>query len=129
MSRKHLIPGDPLQFIRRCVIQGKILWTYHVNMRLKGRSISRDAIIDSHDRYEIIERYSNDKYFPSYLVRSDDIKMIYCTFYLQLTRKLIIFGLLPPTAQPWGSGRMVSKLGGDLHEMPFMWFKVRAFNY
>jgi hypothetical protein len=71
MSVKHLIPGDPLQFIRRCLIQRKILWTYHVNMRLKGRSISRDAIIDSHDRYEIIEQYPNDKYFPSYLVRSE----------------------------------------------------------
>ncbi|MFH0730594.1 MAG: DUF4258 domain-containing protein [Pseudomonadota bacterium] len=71
MSRKHLIPGDPLQFIRTCVIQRKILWTYHVNMRLKGRSISRDAIVNSHDRYEIIERYPNDKYFPSCLVRSE----------------------------------------------------------
>jgi len=58
-----------------------------------------------------------------------NIKMIYCTFWLQLTRKLIIFGLLPPTAQHWGSGRMVSKLGGDLHEMPFMWFEVRAFDH
>lgn len=71
MSRKNITPGDPLQFIQRCVIQRKIFWTYHVNMRLKGRSISRDAIIDSHDRYEIIERYPNDKYFPSYLVRSE----------------------------------------------------------
>lgn len=71
MSLKHIMPDDPLQFIRRCVIQRKIFWTYHVNMRLKGRSISRNAIIDTHDSYEIIEQYPKDKYCPSYLVRSE----------------------------------------------------------
>jgi len=46
----------------------KIYWTYHVNMRLKGRFISREAILDSLDTYEIIESYPRDKYMPSYLV-------------------------------------------------------------
>jgi len=71
MALKHLIPDDPLGFIRRCVIQRKIYWTYHLNMRLKDRFILRRAIIDSHDNYEIIEQYPEDKYLPSYLVRSE----------------------------------------------------------
>jgi len=37
-------------------------------MRLKGRFISREAILDSLDTYEIIESYPRDKYMPSYLV-------------------------------------------------------------
>lgn len=37
-------------------------------MRLKGRFISRDAIISSLDNYEIIEEYPKDKYLPSYLI-------------------------------------------------------------
>jgi hypothetical protein len=69
MTRK--LPDDPLEFIRKCVRQGKIFWTYHVNMRLRGRFINRRAILQSHERYEIIEEYPKDKYLPSYLVYSE----------------------------------------------------------
>ena len=48
----------------------KIRWTYHVNMRLKDRFIPRESIIDSVDSYEIIEKYPQDKYLPSYLIYS-----------------------------------------------------------
>jgi hypothetical protein len=65
------LPDDPLEFIRRCARQGKVLWTYHVNMRLKGRFINRQAILDSYESYEIIEEYPKDKYLPSYLVYSE----------------------------------------------------------
>jgi len=37
-------------------------------MRLKQRFISRDAILNSVDTYEILEDYPHDKYLPSYLV-------------------------------------------------------------
>ena len=47
------------------------MWTYHVNMRLKGRFIIRQAILESHERYEIIEENPKDKYLPSYLVYSE----------------------------------------------------------
>lgn len=60
--------ADPLVFIRRCVRQGKILWTYHVNMRLERRFISREEILDGVDTYEIVESYPEDKYLPSFLV-------------------------------------------------------------
>jgi hypothetical protein len=70
MAPEHLIPEDPLAFIRRCVKLNKLKWTYHVNMRMKGRFVSRHAILNSFEEYEIIEEYPKDKYFPSYLVCS-----------------------------------------------------------
>jgi hypothetical protein len=40
-------------------------------MRLRGRFIARESILDSWARYEIIEEYRTDKYLPSYLVHSE----------------------------------------------------------
>ncbi len=45
-----------------------MFWTYHVNMRLLQRKISRQMITDAVDSFEIIESYPDDKYHPSYLV-------------------------------------------------------------
>jgi hypothetical protein len=39
-------------------------------MLLRGRFIHRQAILQSHERYEIIEEYPKDKYLPSYPVYS-----------------------------------------------------------
>jgi YgiT-type zinc finger domain-containing protein len=68
---KRKLPDDPLEFIRRCVRQGRVFWTYHVNMRLRGRFITRQAILQSNESYEILEEYPRDKYLPSYLVYSE----------------------------------------------------------
>jgi len=57
-----------LAFIQERVRRRQLFWTYHVNMRLKQRFISRAAIIGAVDRYEVIEEYPQDKYLPSYLV-------------------------------------------------------------
>ncbi len=81
MTLKRVLPDDPLGFIQRCVAERKILWTYHVNMRLKGRFISRQAIIESYLDYEIIEQYPEDKYLPSYLLRSEYRKDIFHILY------------------------------------------------
>lgn len=62
---------DMLKFIKSCVRRRRILWTYHVNMRLKGRFIPREAILSSVDTYEIIEEYPGDKYLPSYLIYAE----------------------------------------------------------
>ena len=59
---------DILNFIKSCIRRHRILWTYHVNMRLKERLIPRKAILSSLDSYEIIEVYPEDKYLPSHLV-------------------------------------------------------------
>ena len=70
MAHESLIPEDPLAFIRQCIRLQRIKWTYHVNMRMEGRFISRHVILNSIENYEIIEEYPKDKYFPSYLVYS-----------------------------------------------------------
>ncbi len=59
---------DALDFIRRCVRERKVHWTYHVNMRLAERHITRDDIFGAVDNYEIIESNPGDKYLPSYLL-------------------------------------------------------------
>lgn len=62
------LPDDPVTFIRECLRGGRILWTYHVNMRLGQRFITRETIIAAAESYEIVEAYPDDKYFPSYLL-------------------------------------------------------------
>lgn len=63
-----LRPDDPVRFIRERIHRGRVLWTYHVNMRLAGRFIRRAAILAAADTYELIEAYPEDKYLPSYLL-------------------------------------------------------------
>ena len=67
MTMKRVVPTDPLAFIRKCVKERRVYWTYHVNMRMRERTISRQAILESISSYEIIEASSEDKYLPSYL--------------------------------------------------------------
>jgi hypothetical protein len=61
---------DILNIIKNCIRKRNIIWTYHVNMRLIGRSITRGEILSSVDSFEIIEEYPDDKYLPSYLIYS-----------------------------------------------------------
>jgi hypothetical protein len=68
MTAGRNAPNDALAFIKRCVRERRVYWTYHVNMRLAGRYLSRDDILEAVDTYEIIESYPTDKYLPSYLV-------------------------------------------------------------
>ncbi len=41
------LPADPLRFIRECVRNRRVLWTYQVNMRLNGRFIPREEVLGS----------------------------------------------------------------------------------
>jgi hypothetical protein len=68
MTAERVLPADPLAFIQRCVQRRQLAWTYHINMRLQGRFISRQDILDAVNTYEVIESYPEDKYLPSYLV-------------------------------------------------------------
>ena len=68
MSRDHRLPSDPVRFIQDCIRRGRVLWTYHVNMRLAGRFIPRESILGLVETLELIEAYPEDKYLPSYLV-------------------------------------------------------------
>ncbi len=71
-SLDRQLPDDPLAFIKACVQERRVYWTYHVNMRLEGRYIDRQAILDAVDTYEMVEAYPQDKYLPSYLVLAHD---------------------------------------------------------
>ena len=75
-------------------------------MRLKGRSIPRRAIIDSHDRYEIIEKYPEDKYFTSYLVRSEyQDNILHILFAIDVKADNIrIITAYRPTLDEWEDG-------------------------
>ena len=61
------LPDDPVGFISKCLRRGKLFWTYHVNMRLGQRFISRNTIVCA-DNYDMIEAYPDDKYLSSYLL-------------------------------------------------------------
>ena len=66
------LPADPLRFIQECVRNRRVLWTYHVNMRLSGRFIRREAILDAVESYEIIEAYPEGQ-IPSQLSRAGTV--------------------------------------------------------
>ena len=68
MTRERLVPSDPVRFIQDCIRRGRILWTYHVHIRLAGRFIPRESILGSVETLELVEEYPGDKYLPSYLV-------------------------------------------------------------
>jgi len=63
-----ILPSDPVLFIQECVRRRRLLWTYHVNMRLIGRFIARESIFAAVDTFELVEAYPDDKYLPSYLL-------------------------------------------------------------
>ncbi len=65
---------DDLEFIKQCVTDGRIFWSYHSNMRLQSRFISREEVLKSVKNCEIIESYPNDFPLPSCLCLSSDHK-------------------------------------------------------
>ncbi len=68
MTRERLLPSDPIRFIQDCIRRGRVLWTYHVNMRLAGRFIPRESILGVVETLELVEAYPGGKYLPSYFV-------------------------------------------------------------
>jgi hypothetical protein len=94
-----------LTFIRECIERRRIRWTYHVNMRLKGRFIPREAILASTESYEIIEEYPEDKYLPSYLVYAEHDGEV---FHVQIATdvagdSVVIVTAYRPTPDTWES--------------------------
>ena len=60
LAHDQNLPEDPIAFIQDCVGRRQIHWTYHVNMRLAGRFIPREAILGAVDTYELVEAYPED---------------------------------------------------------------------
>lgn len=106
MPSKRSIPDDPLDFIKRCVTERRIFWTYHVNMRMKGRFIPRQIVLDSIQNYELIEEYPDDKYFPSYLVLSKyQDKIFHVLFAVDVEEKNVrIITAYYPSLEEWNEG-------------------------
>ena len=71
------VPVDPLGFIRECVSGGRVLWTYHVNMRMRERSINREQVVQGAPTFEVIESYPEDKYLPNYLVYCESHRAVF----------------------------------------------------
>jgi len=62
-----------LALIQRCVREGRLLWTYHVNMRLRQRRVTCSLVTESVDSYQIIEQYprsQTSRYLPSCLIHT-----------------------------------------------------------
>jgi hypothetical protein len=49
-------------FIKECVLEGHIFWTYHVNMRLRERNISLECVIEALTCCSIINRGISRRY-------------------------------------------------------------------
>ena len=98
--------SDILEFIKSCIRRRKILWTYHVNMRLKNRFIPREAVILSIDTYEIIECYPQDKYLPSYLIYAQYEEQIFHIHIATDTENdsVTIITAYKPTLEKWENG-------------------------
>ncbi len=103
MSSESHIPDNPLEFIQRCVQERKILWTYHVNMRMRSRSIPRKMILDSVQCYRIIAAYPKEKYLPSYLVLSKyQDKVLHILFAVDTTEGNVrIITAYQPSLDEW----------------------------
>ena len=119
MAFEQLIPVNPLAFIQRCVREQKIHWTFHVNMRLKDRFISRQRILESVSAFEIIESYPRDKYLPSYLIYSQyQGSIFHILFAVDVPGDNVrIVTAYYPDTEEWEEDL---KKGGNLDEMPCM---------
>jgi hypothetical protein len=75
-------------------------------MRMKGRFIHRQIILDSIQHYEIIEEYPDDKYFPSYLVLSKyQDKVFHVLFAVDVEEKNVrIITAYYPSLNEWEEG-------------------------
>jgi hypothetical protein len=104
VKRDRLLPADPVQFIQNC-IRRRLLWTYHVNVRLVGRFLPRESILAAAATFELVEAYQDDKYLPSYLAFSGGLARTHSTCCSRWMWKVIMSGWSRPTARILPSGR------------------------
>ncbi len=106
MAPESRLPHDPVRFVQDCVRRGRVLWTYHVNMRLAGRFIPREAILAAVDTYELVEAYPDDKCLPatcSWAGRAPRHSMC-CARWIS---RAIMSALSRRTASTLGSGKAI----------------------
>ncbi len=94
--------------MQACVRKRQIFWTYHVNMRLQGRPITREALLAAVDTYEVVESYPQDKSLPSYLVLAHDgSETFHVLFATDVAEKNVrVVTAYRPSADEWeGDGK------------------------
>lgn len=103
MHSERILPADPLEFIRLCVVEKRILWTYHVTMRMEKRSISRLMLLESVGSYELLEMYPEDKYLPSYLVWAKHGETIFHILFAVdiINRNVRVVTAYRPNSEEW----------------------------
>ena len=101
-----MMNAEILKFIKSCVNNRRIRWTYHVNMRLKDRFIPRETILLSVATYEIIEQYPTDKYLPSYLIYAENKgRIIHIQIAVDIENKsVVVVTAYEPTPDKWEKG-------------------------
>jgi len=76
-----------------------------VHLRLQGRFVARQTILDAVDSYEIVEFYPDDKYLQSYLllgrVSGDSIHVLFAADVLGDNVRVIT--IYRPSLEEWGA--------------------------
>ena len=94
---------DILDKIKSCIKSRRILWTYHVTMRMADRAITRRTVLDAVQSYEVLEMYPDDKYMPSCLLRGELNEMFFhiaCAFDVENDNVRII-SAYRPSPEKW----------------------------
>ena len=107
-----------LAFIQRCVREGRLLWTYHVNMRLRQRRVARPMVTESMDSYQIIEQYPQSqasRYLPSCLVYASITESRFISYSPSIEKAIMHESSLFTGPIPRNGKRIF--YGGKSHEM------------
>ncbi|MFW5777316.1 MAG: DUF4258 domain-containing protein [Spirochaetota bacterium] len=80
--------GPSIEELRATVQSGTIRWRSHALERLLSRGITRSGVFDAVNTGRIIERYTDDKPFPSVLVAAGDPTSLHVVMALDRTTGL-----------------------------------------
>ncbi len=61
----NLTADEPVRFVVDCLDRGAVLWTYHVNMRLSQRGLTRAELLGGQTSLRLLEWYPDDRSLPS----------------------------------------------------------------
>lgn len=106
--------ASELSFIQRCVREQRLLWTYHVNMRLVARGVSRLMVLESVDSYRVVEHYPQSQtshYLASCLVHAVHREIvIHILFAVDMEGDTVrVITVYQPDPEQWDAGFMQRK--------------------
>jgi len=101
--------ASDLEFIRECVGERRIIWTYHSSMRMINRSIDRSDVLRASEDFEVIEQYPAENRLPSCLCLGRDGRgrSFHCVVALdRLDRSVRFVTVYYPDPEQWEPGFM-----------------------